>query len=125
MVQEGEEKNRAVKATVTFADGHTQDFDVFVVVGAEGIIATFKKDDKICYSAPEDGFTTVILTSIAADIPVIAGLLEGMSSGMTAILDSLDPMGILEMLKVSAALGTRETTVYKNTESIRKNPNEN
>ena len=108
-------ENQPVKLTITFADGHTRDFDTFISVVAEGLVPMGKDNDIVLYSAPAEGFRCEALTSISVDAAVLSGLLSALGNVGKRIIDSLD----LEMLMVVRGLmveaNTKGTDLFHHT----------
>lgn len=121
----GGPENQPVKLTITFADGHTQDFDVFVAVGTEGIVAAGIEQGRVYYEAMEEGFSTRAFASIAATTPVIAAILRSIDTIMKSITGSADPTALIELLAASSWLKTEKTTTFKDSRTIHKRPKEN
>jgi len=121
---EQNKEQQPVKLTVTFGDGHTMDFDVFIAVVAGGLLPT-KTGDRTCYTAMEEGFQSYGLTAIAADATIIVGLIQAFHEIMNSIMDSMDVHMAIEMLGAMSSLKTKGTVLYFYKQIIRKNSGEN
>ena len=114
-------KDQPMKLTVTFADGHTVDFDTFVAVVVDGLIPTGKENDMILYSASVDGFSCDTMASISADAPVVAGIIKALTDATKRIISDLDTGMAIQvaeaMSKLTTGMGTEN---YKHTAIVRR-----
>ncbi len=122
------EDKQPMKLTITHADGHTESYDIFIAVVAKGLLPAGKSDDgRVYYMADEEHFTITGACSIAADTAVVAGLLEGIFSVVSSILETAkdDPSALHELLRSLSLLGLEKTVLFGDKKIIHKRPEEN
>lgn len=123
-MEEQNKEQQPVKLTITFGDGHTKDYDVFIGVVADGLLAT-KIDDRIYYTALEGGFQSYGFSSLAVDATVLTGLMKAFQEVMNAIIDSMDAHLAIQVLEVMSTIGTKRTELYMDKKIIHQKPGEN
>lgn len=122
-MERNERRERPVKLTITFADGHTKDYNVFMGVAAGGIIPADKIDGRVVYMAPEEGFSTQGFIAIAATSEIVAGLIKTMVKLLADCIEgfiSNNPENAMEILKAMEGMSTKSTELYRKTQVIRK-----
>jgi len=104
---------KAEKMTITFADGHTEDFDVFMAVVAVNLLPAGRDGETVCYTAPESGFGTRGITAIAATSEVIIGLIGAVMTSVSRVIECLPPEaapGLVEaLLSLRFTVGEQHT----------------
>ncbi|KKN54527.1 hypothetical protein LCGC14_0591190 [marine sediment metagenome] len=94
---ESNTEHQPVKLTITYADGRTKDFEIFIAVVAEGLIVTGESEGVVLYSAAED-FHCLLVASVAADYPVVSELLKGMQGTVKKMLMGMEPLMALKIV---------------------------
>lgn len=120
-----DKKHCAEKLTVTYGDGHTEDFDVFMAVLASGLMIAGREGDRIFYSAAEEGFSCYSISAIAASSEVVVGLLKSLIELIAHLMEAVSPEMALEVLLALTSLSSGKTQLYLETKTIEKHPEEN
>jgi len=124
-MEEKDRKNKAVKLTVTFADGHTEDFDTFITSVAMGLTPIGKDEDgSVVYIAEENKFQTQGILHINGTADVIAGLINTFMSMIENLVPS-DPNASMQLLQALITLRSNTTEKYIRNEAKKINPNNN
>ena len=118
-------KNRPVKLTITFGDGHAEDFDTFIAAIAQGLIPAGKANGVILYSAPEEGPDCATFSMISADPAVVAGILMSMDSLADRIIESMDAGTAIAVSNAMANLNPKHIERFKDTAIITRRLSEN
>ncbi|GAI37747.1 unnamed protein product [marine sediment metagenome] len=122
-MEQNKQRKQPVKLTITYVDGHTEDYSVFMGVAASGIVPAGKADGRLLYMAPEEGFSIELFSSIAATSEVVAGLIDSMIQLLTNCLEGFtkeDPESAMEILKAMEGMFTKRTELYHKVEIIKK-----
>lgn len=118
-------KTQPVKLTITFADGHTQDFDTFVSVVVEGLVPAGKEDGLIVYMAPKEGFVCYSMSSLQVCPTVVAGILKSLNDIIKRLVGGFDAAMAAEVSRALHTLNTEETDLYKNIAVIHRDSRSN
>jgi len=121
----GRKEDAVVKMTITRGDGRIENYDVFVAVVADRLMADGIEDGRPVYSAMEEGFSTQGFSCIAATAPVVAGLINALEEVVTSIIESLDAPFLVEILQATQELGSRKTDLYIDTKMIMRKIGDN
>lgn len=128
MMENDKQENQPVKLTVTFVDGHTKDYNIFMGVAAEGAVPVGKFDGRIVYMAPDEGFLVQGFSAIAATPEVVAALLKSMVLMLTSCIESLikeDPIAVIKILEVMEGMGVKSSELFHKTQIMKKDVNGN
>ena len=124
MKNKEDKKYRAVKITVTYDDGHTDDYDVFILAVATGLMPVDKIGNDIVY-IPTDKFSTFGIACIKANTDVIVGLVRAINAIISNMVNSMDERGLLELMVSLGTLHGTESEKYSEVEHKIIHPEEN
>lgn len=122
-----DKKHRAVKVTITFADGHTEDFDTFMASVAYGLIPAGKdeEDGTPFYMAEKGRFQSRSIVHVAASADVLVGLINAFLSTMTSLFKDIGPEEALKLLEAFDSMGHSVAERYGSTRTKRIDPKTN
>jgi len=119
-----DDEYKATKMTVTFADGHTEEYTIFVAAVAHGLMIEGKHEGEMYYVAPQEGFSVQGIVHIATSVDVVVGLLKAMFELKNTIVKSISARP-LELLQALALLSSKKVSQYEKSEIIDKKSGEN
>lgn len=121
----GDDQYKAEKLTITFRDGHTEDFDVFTIAVADGLVPAARDEDgDVLYIAGEN-FSTRGITAIAATPEVVVALLMTVVRSIDALLDRGDPKMLVYLLEALDSMRPKETKLFQQSKTVTKHPQDN
>ena len=111
----------AVKLTVTYSDGSTEDFDTFMAAVVTGLIPVGKDDDgTILYTAGEN-LSSQGLAHIAATAEVSAVLIEASLAMIHKLVKNVPPEIAFGFLEALLTLSSEETEGYHDSRVVKRN----
>jgi len=110
------EEKYAVKLTVKFSDGSTENFDTFAAAVAEGLIPAGKDGDGVLYTAGEH-LTTRGIACIRTTPDVAVGLIRCLHEIVESVIKNIPPELALPFLKALLTLDGESTVQYLRSES--------
>jgi len=103
----------AAKVSVTFKDGHAEDYDTFILAVATGLTPVGKEGDTIIYIAEEDKFQTRAIAHIGATSVVVAALVKTFFEILYSLISKADPKEAIQLLEAIISLGTLPTVEHE------------
>lgn len=129
MDEEMDNEHKAVKATITYADGHTEDCEVFVVVAVTGLTCAGVSKDKLPYWMPGKEMHCRSMCCVCGTVDVVGAVLQTMGETMRQIVDSsIEAGGVevaLQLLRVMEATGMARQSGHSSTEVKQIRPEDN
>lgn len=122
-MEKNEQGKQPAKLTITFADGHTKDYNIFMGVAAEGVVPIGRIDGRIVYMAPEEGFSIQGFSAIAATPEVVAALLKAVVIMLTNCIEGLieeDPIAVIKILEAMEGMGIKSSELFRKAKIIKK-----
>jgi len=110
-----DKEEEAVKMTITFTDGHTEDFDTFIAAVATGLTVFKVEEGRPIYMAEEGKFHTRGLMCIAGGTEIVAGLINTILGIIGVLIEKSGPAANADLLKQLTGMGR---TVIKNHSSV-------
>jgi len=115
----------AVSMTITFSDGHTEEFSVFMAIVAEGMIPIHKNGEELYYAADGEKFITKGIMSVRSSMDIIAALLKTSDQLTNTLLGSLDGQGLISLLIHGTSMSSRMTILHDRHEKKTIDPRSN
>lgn len=112
-------EKHAVKLTLTFDDGTTEDYDVFISVVAMGLVPCGKDGDTVTYTAPVEGFSCMAHSHIATTPEVAAGMLQAVMEIITKMMEAMPPEVVPGFLDALLSLSTKRTIHHHESRAIK------
>lgn len=113
------EERHAVKLTVTYSDGSTEDFDVFLATVASGLILSGKDEDgDVLYTAGKD-LNTRGIAHITASPEVSVALALTSMRVVERIVDGMPPEAIPSWIEALLSLSSKATELYHVSKTVK------
>lgn len=118
-------EHHAVKMTITYQDGHTEDFDTFLAAIAIGLTQVGTAEDGCPVYMGEEGFSSRGITHVTASTEVVASLLQVVMDMVGGLLSSCSRNGALKLLLALESMDMKRGDSYSDISEKEIHPKEN
>ena len=102
--------HHVVKMTITYQDGHTEDFDTFLAVVATGMIPVGVAGDGLpIYTGSEESLHTRSMAHVSASSEVLASLINTVIHTISQTIGELPKRAAIQLLMGLRDIKTRST----------------
>ena len=104
--------HKATKITITYANGHTEEFDTFLAVVASGLTPVGMEDGLPIYMAEEGKMQARGIAHVAADAEVIGALVNTFIETIKQLFSSAGPEEARNLMEAILSVKARRVETH-------------